>query len=477
MPAPADHDEALTAVDAAWLRMDRPTNLMMICGLMRFADRVDLHALREIVRTRLLCFHRFRQRVACAQDDPHWATDPHLDVDWHVRHIAPAGEALEDTMSELASTALDPGKPMWQFHLIDLPAGSAVVLRIHHCYADGFALLHAVDAICDLDPARPRVPPCDVAAPAPPRSSWERMLGPLSETAGDALRTTLAVAAGGTGLLAHPLRALDYALSGADLLYQAGVIANMAPDAATRLKGELGVMKRVAWAAPLPLHDVKAVAGALACSVNDVLVACVAGALRAYLLEQGDRLDTGPVRALVPVNLRPPGPPTQLGNRFGLVFLDLPAGCADPVERVLETHRRMDVLKHSHQPLVALGVLAGIGKAPRAIRERVLDVLAANASVVLTNVHGQDEARFLAGKRITHQMFWVPQSGGIGVGASVLSYDGQVNFGLVTDALRVPDPASITRRFAGEFETLLLATLMLPWPAAPARGRATAHAQ
>jgi WS/DGAT/MGAT family acyltransferase len=244
----------------------------------------------------------------------------------------------------------------------------------------------------------------------------------------------------------------------------------MAPDANTRLKGELGVVKRVAWAAPLPLADVKAVAGALACSVNDVLVACVAGALRGYLLEQGEAMREEPLRALVPVNLRPPGPVTELGNRFGLVFLDLPAGLADPVERVLEAHERMDALKGSHQPALVLGILAGIGKAPQAIRERVLEVLAANASLVLTNVHGQDQARYLAGKRITQQMFWVPQSGGIGVGASVLSYDGRVNFGLLTDARRVPDPASIARRFSGEFETLLLATLMRPWPArAPRR--------
>jgi WS/DGAT/MGAT family acyltransferase len=469
MPAPAGPAEALTAVDAAWLRMDRPTNLMMICGLMLFAERVDVRALKELVRTRLLCFHRFRQRVVSADADPRWETAREFDIDWHVRHLTRAGVALEDTLSELASTALDPDKPMWQFHLVDLPAGSAIVVRIHHCYADGFALLHVVDAMTDLDPARPRLPPPDVAAPSF-ATSWERLLGPLTGTAAGTLRSTLSLAAESAGLLVNPLRALGYARSGADLLYQASVIANMAPDANTRLKGELGVVKRVAWAAPLPLADVKAVAGALACSVNDVLVACVAGALRGYLLEQGEAMREEPLRALVPVNLRPPGPVTELGNRFGLVFLDLPAGLDDPVERVLAAHHRMDALKGSHQPALVLGILAGIGKAPQAIRERVLEVLAANASLVLTNVHGQDQARYLAGKRITQQMFWVPQSGGIGVGASVLSYDGRVNFGLLTDARRVPDPASIARRFSGEFEALLLATLMRPWPArAPRR--------
>lgn len=165
--------------------------------------------------------------------------------------------------------------------------------------------------------------------------------------------------------------------------------------------------------------------------------------------------------------LRPPGPLVELGNRFGLVFLDLPVDVDDPVARVLEVHRRMDALKQSRQPVVALGILTAMGMAPQPVRERLLDVLAANASLVLTNVHGQDQARYLAGKHVAQQMFWVPQAGGIGVGASILSYNGQVSFGLVTDALRVPDPAALALRFAAEFERLVLAALLMPWPAKP----------
>ena len=251
-------------------------------------------------------------------------------------------------------------------------------------------------------------------------------------------------------------------VSWSDLAVQAGVIAAMAPDAPTRLKGELGITKRVAWSGPLPLSEVKALAGALGCSVNDVLVSCVAGALRAWLLEAGDALGGEPVRALVPVNLRPPGPVTELGNRFGLVFLDLPVATADPVERVLAVHEGMAALKNSQQPSVALGLLAGMGMAPAFIRERVLEALAANASIVITNVRGPEQARYLAGQRIGRDMFWVPQSGGIGIGTSILSYDGQVNFGVIADQRRVPDPAEIAVRFAAEFETLLLLALMLP---------------
>lgn len=458
--------EPLTAVDAAWLRMDRPTNLMMICGMMMLDGPVDLAALREVIRTRMLCFHRFRQRVADAAGTPRWETDPDVDLDWHVRRIVlPAGGAtLEQVTSDLVSTALDPGKPMWQFHLVDGARGSALVLRVHHCYGDGFALLHVVDAITDADPAHPRGAGGDVARAPPARSALERIVGPLAETLGDALRATLAVAGGGAALLNDPARAIKYLRSGADLAYQAGVIAAMTPDAPTRLKGRLGATKRVAWADPLPLAEVKAVAAVLDCSVNDVLVACIAGALGAYLLEHGEAVAGVELRALVPVNLRPPGPVTELGNRFSMVFLSLPIGIDDPLERVAEVRRRMGALKQSTQPLVALAVLAAMGVAPELLKERVLAALAENASLIITNVRGSAAPRYLAGQRIARQMFWVPQSGGIGLGISILSYAGQVSFGIVADTGVVPDPFAIAPRFAAQFEALLLATLMLPWP-------------
>jgi WS/DGAT/MGAT family acyltransferase len=238
----------------------------------------------------------------------------------------------------------------------------------------------------------------------------------------------------------------------------------MTPDAPTVLKGELGLAKRVAWAAPLVLAEVKAVARALDCSVNDVLLACVAGTLRAWLVEQGNAVEGIELRALVPVNLRPPGPVAELGNHFGLVFLDLPVGVAQAVPRLLEVHRRMDALKHSQQPLLALGILAAMGLSPDPVRQRVLETLAANASLVVTNVHGADQPRYLAGQRILRQMFWVPQAGGIGLGVSILSYAGEVSFGVLADALRIPDPQALPEGFAREFERLRRATLPPPAP-------------
>jgi diacylglycerol O-acyltransferase / wax synthase len=456
--------ELLTPLDTAWLRMDRPTNLMHICGMMIFADRVDPAALKEVVRSRMLCFHRFRQRVVDRDTQPAWQEDPGFDLDWHVRHIRASGDAeLADMLGGLMSTPLDSSKPMWQFHLVDLDdGGSAVILRIHHCYGDGFALMHVLDTMTDADPAAPRLPVGDLVATEGQRGAWERVLGPVAEGVGDAWRLAERAVETGFDLMTHPSHAMAWGMAGYGLLQDSAIIAAMRPDAPTRFKGALGVMKRVAWAAPLSLFEVKAVGDAFGCSVNDVLLACTAGAMRAYLQAQGDEVDNLDVRALVPVNCRPAGPVNELGNRFGLVFLSLPVGVANPFDRMMEVRRRMEELKRSQQPTVALGILAGMGLFPEMVKERVLESLAANASVVITNVRGASRPQFLAGRRIERQVFWVPQSGGIGMGVSILSYAGNVDIGVVTDTKRVPDPGQLVKHLTEEFEMLLLCAMLAP---------------
>lgn len=166
---------------------------------------------------------------------------------------------------------------------------------------------------------------------------------------------------------------------------------------------------------------------------------------------------------MVPVNMRSQADEGKLGNRFGLVTLLLPVYMDNPFERVFEVRRRMAELKGSYQPAVALGVLAATGLAPKFVQDIVLDILANKASAVMTNVPGPQQPLYLAGARLAQQMFWVPQSGDIGVGVSILSYDGKVQFGLVTDRHFVDDPDRIVARFRPEFEKLVYALLLGPW--------------
>nr|MBP8006873.1 DUF1298 domain-containing protein [Burkholderiales bacterium] len=202
---------------------------------------------------------------------------------------------------------------------------------------------------------------------------------------------------------------------------------------------------------------------ALGASINDVLLSCVAGALASYLRDKGDDTDGVTLRALVPVNLRPMERAYKLGNQFGLVFLELPIGMENPVARLYAVRENMRSLRGSYQPVLALGILAAMGAGPKLLQDTLLAILARNASAVMTNVPGPQQPLWLAGARIDGLMFWVPQSGDIGVGVSIISYDGKVQFGLITDKGFCPDPARVIERFGGEFEKLVLTALMCPW--------------
>ena len=194
-----------------------------------------------------------------------------------------------------------------------------------------------------------------------------------------------------------------------------------------------------------------------------MLLASVAAAIGAWLASHGDETAGQEIRAMVPVNLRPLEQAHQLGNRFGLVPLVLPIGIANPVERVYAVQRRMQALKGSYQPMLAFGVLAVAGLLIKPVQAALLNMFAKKATAVMTNVPGPATPMKFCGSTLKQTMFWVPQSGDIGVGVSILSYAGGVQFGLITDSRLCPDPQAIVDRFEPEFERLLLLTMMLPW--------------
>jgi len=464
--------ERMSSVDTAWLRMDRPSNLMMICGVLILGDRVTLARLKATLSERFLCYRRFRQRVVQSPAGASWETAPNFDLSAHVKRITlPARggkEELEALASKLMSTPLDPELPLWQFHLIErYEGGSAVVIRIHHCYADGIALIQVMLSMTDADRAGRKpgpVPPPPRAREATADDPLAMLMEPVTGALKLAMKTGATLIEKGVGIWHDPAKAVALAGQGSALTSEIARLALMGEDSRTRFKGKPGVAKRVAWATPLPLPDVKAIGRALDCSVNDVLLSSVAGALRSYLVRHGDDVADVSIRALVPVNLRPPEQAWKLGNRFGLVFLDLPIGIENPVERVYAVRANMLALKGSYQPILALGILAAMGAGPKLLQDQLLAVLARNATAVMTNVPGPQQPLFLCGAAIDSLMFWVPQSGDIGMGVSILSYNNEVQFGVVTDRKLCPDPDQVIDRFIPEFEKLLLATLLSPWP-------------
>jgi WS/DGAT/MGAT family acyltransferase len=466
--------ERMSAVDAAWLRMDRPTNLMMIVGVIVFDSRVDFRRFRRTIRERFLAFERFRCRPVQDALTADWEPDRQFDVDRHVVRATlpePGGQAeLEAFVSGLASADLDRDHPAWQFHFIPrFQGGSAAILRIHHCYADGMAMIRVFLSLTDpeANPAAGR------AGSAPARrkrrngegdGDWFSRLGiPGAGLLRQAYSEGAAFLDRAVELTRNPEQAGELARHALGIAGELTRVALLADDPPTRFKGPLGSRKIAAWTDPLPLWEVKAVARTLGCTVNDVLLSTAAGALGGYLRQHGADTDGVVIRAAVPVNLRDPSSAASLGNYFGLVFLELPIGIRDPLARLVEVHAAMKQLKGSYQPLLTLGLMAALGRMPASVESAAIDLLSTKASAVATNVPGPAEPLYLAGGRIGRMIFWVPQSGDIGLGISILSYAGQVQFGLIADALRVPDPDEVTARFREEFENVVLSVLLGPF--------------
>ena len=265
-------------------------------------------------------------------------------------------------------------------------------------------------------------------------------------------------------LLGSFMGSMDMARTGYKVMGDVAALAVMPDDSPTALKGKPAGRKVVAWSEPMSLDDVKTVGKGLNCSVNDVLLGCVAGAIGEYLRGRGEEPAGKEIRAMVPVNLRPLDQAWQLGNRFGLAPLVLPIGIRNPVERTYAVHQRMNELKGSYQPLLAVAVLAMSGLFIKPVQDAVLGMFAKKATAVMTNVPGPAVPLKFCGSTLRQTMFWVPSSGNIGVGVSILSYGGGVQFGLITDAALCPEPQQIIDLFEPEFHKLLLLTLMLPWP-------------
>ncbi len=467
--------ERMSAVDAAWLRMDRPTNLMMIVGVIVFDGNVDFARFRRTIEERFLKFPRFRWRATQDAMSTSWEADPDFDLDQHIRKIAlpkPAGQAeLETLVSQLAGSDLDRRRPMWQFHFVEnVCGGSAVILRIHHCYADGTAMVRVFLTLTDLH-AEPGAPPPDLetggSAGAAGEDETLAWLGRLNVPGAALVQKAIAEGAQwfakAADLTRNPEHAGEIARHALGIAAELTRVATLSDDPPTRFKGTLGARKIAAWTDPLPLTEVKAVSKALGCTVNDLLMSTVAGALGAYLRDHGEDTAGKTIRATVPVNLRDPRAAAGLGNHFGLVFLELPIGIRDPLERLFAVHAAMSALKSSYQPVLTLGLMAALGMLPGSAQSAAIDLLSTKASLVATNVPGPTHPMYLAGRRISRLIFWVPQSGDIGLGVSILSYAGQVQFGLIADYKRIPDPSAVTARFHDEFEKVVLSVLLGPF--------------
>ena len=474
--------ERMSKVDTAWLRMDSESNLMMIVGVWILRPGITHAALRERVRDRMLPYRRFVQTARQDATGAHWLDDPDFRLERHVvphtlerRRGQSERAALQERVADLAMQPLDPEHPLWRFELVErYDGGSAMIARIHHCIADGIALISVMMSLVDGGAPPPRrTPPKADKSGMDAAEDWvaDALIRPLGDLTARALEVAGGSAARSFALLAAPQQGLsdtlgqaaDIARMGGQLASDLAALALMPDDSPTRLKGQPGKTKRVAWCEPIPLDEVKAIGKALNCSVNDVLLSCVAGAIGAYLRHLGDEPTGQEIRAMVPINLRSREDAWKLGNRFGLVPLVLPIGTHNPIERVFAVRARMNSLKGSLQPLLTFGLLSVAGLLVKPAQDALLGLFGRKTTAVMTNLPGPAQKLQLCGATLEQSMFWVPQTGTVGLGVSILSYGGGVQFGVISDTTLCPDPQQIIDQFEPEFKKLLTLTLMLPW--------------
>lgn len=463
----------LSPVDAAWYQMEHPTNLMQISGVLLLRGRLNIARIHATFAARLLQFRRFRQRVVeptLGLGMPYWEDDPNFDLDSHIFHIAlpkrgASGTSdphaiLMEMLSDIAAMPLDFARPLWSVHLVDDVTlqdgslGSALVMRLHHCMGDGTAMVAVSMRLMDTDPN------AEIEIPSPFKVRKKKSLvGRLASTAtwalGGASSAVSTVLHEGVAAILEPSRLVELGSAAADFTTDsASMVAGALSrpnDPLTPLKGKLGVAKRVSWSHPVTVKATKEICAALGCKVNDVLVAAMAGGLRRYLLERESAVEGLDINAVIPINLRAAGRELELGNVFGLVFLAMPVGLADPLERLRAVKERMDALKESNEAVFYYTLLNIFGLTPKQVEDAALVYFGTKATAVFTNVMGPRETIYLAGQEVDNMMFWVPQSGRLALGISIFSYDGKVTLGVMTDAGIIPDPERIVAGFEEEF--------------------------
>ena len=455
--------QPMTPADAAWYHIDGPVNLAMVTGILLTREPLDFARVKEVYAHRLRRFERFRQRVVEASlpiGTPHWEEVPHFDFGQQMHHVGlPAPHdmgALIELVNDLASTPLDRARPLWEVHVVDdVEGGSALIMRFHHCIGDGTAMTALSQELFDSTPDAPleRGP---VVATHPEAGLLDRLLGPALRAIDRSSRTVTSTWESALHAVRHPDRFLEQAgvvVSGASMLLSELL---KAPDPQSPLKGEFGMEKRVAWSEPVAIEDVKSIGALAGAKVNDVLVAAMTGALRAYLATRGVDVDRNTLRAMVPVDLRPRERGLELGNAFGLVLLELAIGSEDPLERLRITKAHMDALKRSPEAMAIMTLFNIFGRGPKVLEDVAVDLFGTKASLVMTNVVGPRETLYLAGVPIARMISWVPHPGKqLGMGISILSYKGSASLAVISDAHLVPDPEAITAQFEREFEKML----------------------
>ncbi|HEU0023718.1 MAG TPA: wax ester/triacylglycerol synthase family O-acyltransferase [Thermoleophilaceae bacterium] len=432
--------DRLSALDASFLHIEDSSAHMHVASVMLFdGPPPPYDELLEAIERRLGLVPRYRQRLAFvpfAQGRPRWVDDPHLNLRYHVRVTALPSPGSEGQLMDLAgrvfSQQLDRDKPLWELWLVEGLEGDrfALLAKTHHALVDGVSGIDIVSVLFDSSP-EPATPPDEGERwlPRPLPSSAQMLAEALLERAtvpGEVARSVRAVFRG-------PRRVLD-GLKNAAVGVGAMAWAGLNPAPQSPYNGPIGPHRRFTWVRA-ELRDIKAIKDSLGGTVNDVVLATVAGALGRHLRRRGQQTDGLELKAMIPVSVRSEVERGALGNRVAAMMAPLPVWCQEPLARLDIVRQELGDLKQGSQA-VGAQVLTDLGGfAPPTIMDQAARLMSRQRffNLVVTNVPGPQFPLYLAGRRMLDPFPMVPLAAGQGLGVALLSYDGKINFGLVGD--------------------------------------------
>ncbi|MCH9815210.1 MAG: wax ester/triacylglycerol synthase family O-acyltransferase [Actinomycetia bacterium] len=488
---PTEVKREVAAVDGLWLHMDTPENLMVIEGIMMFDDALDVERAIDVLRVRLPeRYPVFKQKPVASRNPvggDYWVSDPDFDIHDHIvfADLGAGGDDadLQEYVSAQMSRPLDKTRPLWEVHFIsNYLRGTAVLARFHHAMADGTALARVLLELTDDNPDDDLAEAENLKAPGAvnegqrhnllgisrrvdsliggePDGMRQRLLGQvdkIDEAAGTAKDSLAHKAMSG----AHSVEKL----ASFDTVTDVWSVAKLAPTLVDKLfvtklpaspvRGKAGVRKAAVWSKALDLNTIKAVSKAHGATVNDVMIAALAGAIRAYTLDHGG--EPTDMSTMVPVNLRPLDRPLprELGNKFALVVLKLPISGESPEERLALTKAGMDKIKGSAEAMVTFGIIEGLGSFNAAMTQNLVGFFSSKGIGVTTNVIGPMQPRYFAGTRVQSVLGWAPSAGDQTINECIFSCDGKIRVGFKVDYDTVPDAQRLVDAFDDELKAL-----------------------
>lgn len=460
-PSVANPDR-LSGLDASFLHLEDASAHMHIAAVEVFhGEAPSYEEVLAAVDARLHLVPRYRQRLAfvpLSQGRPVWVDDPHFNLRYHVRHTALPRPGGEDELRRLAgrifSQALDRDRPLWELWMIEGLAGGrfALMSKTHHALVDGVSGVDIATVLFDSFP--------DSEPVGPPAHPWAaRPLPSSAQLLGDALVeravAPLGAARGLYTLIRGPRRLLAgvaHAIGSLEIIAETS-FRPAAPESPLNVR--IGPHRRVAWVRS-DLRRFKLASRALDVTVNDVVLSVVAGSLRRYLERHGVLTDELVLRVMVPVSMRAEDEHGALGNRVSAVWVPLPVGETDIRRRLREISAATDAVKRSGQALSAHVLTELTGFAPTTIMSQAARVIAHQRlfNLVVTNVPGPQHPLYLLGRELETIYPMVPLAENTALGVAIISYNGQLCFGLTADFEVMADLDELAQDFHVELHEL-----------------------